>query len=158
MNTAPSHVESPYAELSGSAIAQSASPGSESRRPTDSFLHVSRRRVRDGVEVCVPVGDIDLGTAPILQRALHECDQHRVARVVVDLTAVSFMAVAGARALVAATEEAVMHRRWLTVVAAETGPARRVLEVSGLSHHVVMSATLSDALADDRPRDAAPPP
>ena len=93
--------------------------------------HLSiRRSHEDGVERLVPVGELDLATAPILERAFDLVfDDGDVRMIVVDLAELSFMDSSGLHLLLRMTEACRAGDR-LRVV--NSSPAVvRLLDVSG---------------------------
>ena len=82
---------------------------------------------RDGSRlVLVPRGDIDLSTAGDLQAAIERALGDSATEVWVDLSEVQFMDSTGLSALVSG------HRAGPLAVICPDGPARRVIEISGL--------------------------
>lgn len=81
-------------------------------------------------------GEIDLDTAPSLERAL--ADALRAYReVVLDLTYVTFMDCAGLNVLVAARRQADLHGRRFAVHGAGCAVAR-LLEITGMDQHLTV--------------------
>lgn len=105
----------------------------------DRHLTICRIHYRPDLEICVPVGEVDLCTAPLLRRIVREIEHRQVPRVVVDLAQVAFLDVAGVRVLAAATDRARASGRQLALVVC-TRPVRLVLEL-----RVLM--TLTDRLS-----------
>jgi anti-anti-sigma factor len=58
----------------------------------------------DGTTHVVPRGELDLVTAPLLARALHEAEQTAERRILLDLSAVSFMDSSGLAAVLEAVQ------------------------------------------------------
>ncbi|HEX6342227.1 STAS domain-containing protein [Umezawaea sp.] len=98
--------------------------------------------------VLVVEGEIDLNTAPILRRALESAAVPSPALMVVDLSAVNFLACAGLAELVAAHRRAGGRTR-LRVVASGRA-VLRVLELGGLDKRLNVCRTRSQALAPTR--------
>lgn len=140
----------------GAVMAQTTRTGTPTTTPNSSAnglwmnpsLCVEVRAWRRGVEICTTVGDIDLGTAPSLWSALAEWERRASPRLVVDLSRVDFLSVAGARNLATAAEQARIHRRRLSVVVASR-PVRRVLQLTGFDRQLVTYRRLPEALAAD---------
>lgn len=105
-------------------------------------LVVHRKRLEPGLAVVTAVGEVDLLTAPRLQR---ELARTRERTTVVDLTGVTFLAAAGLSVLLTANAEARESGRWFGLVGA-AGTARRSLEVSGVTELVPSYRTLADAV------------
>lgn len=98
-------------------------------------------------EVCVVgvTGTVDMLTAPKLEEAINSAAKSSPSAVVVDLSAVDFLASAGMGVLVAAQEQ-LGDAAQLVVVA--DGPATsRPLKLVGIAEVVDLYATLDEALA-----------
>ncbi|AYF78846.1 anti-sigma factor antagonist [Nocardia yunnanensis] len=94
--------------------------------------------------VLTVAGDVDLATAPALENALDAALAGRPTALVVDLSAVSFLASAGMAVLVGAHKRAGDTR--IAVVA--DGPATsRQLKVTSLDQVFSLHPTLEEALA-----------
>ncbi len=89
------------------------------------------------------IGEVDIHTAPRLQKAVDDAVTRRPAQLVVDLSAVEFFDSSGLNVL--------LHARRLVgelrVVAAYA--ARRPLEATGLSEVIPIFGSVEEALADD---------
>lgn len=99
----------------------------------------------DAVVVTV-TGEVDAATAPELRHVLDDVLADRPAVVVVDLRGVSLLASAGLAALIAAHDQAVLDTR-LRIVATDTTPAMRSVQLTGLGDLLVVHPTLDQALA-----------
>ncbi len=99
----------------------------------------------DAVVVSV-VGEVDAVTAPELRRVLDQVLSEPPAVVVVDLRGVALLASAGLAALIAAHDQAVPETR-LRIVATDTTPAMRSVQLTGLGDLLVVHPTLDQALA-----------
>ncbi|ONM50346.1 STAS domain-containing protein [Nocardia donostiensis] len=98
----------------------------------------------DDVTVLTVTGEVDLATAPALENAIDAILGAEPAGLVIDLTAVSFLASAGMAALVAAHQRA--GTTSIAVVA--DGPATsRQLKMTSLDRVFALHTTLDDALA-----------
>jgi anti-anti-sigma factor len=105
---------------------------------------VEERRVGE-ISVVAVTGTVDMLTAPKLEDAIGSAAKSEPAAVVVDLSAVDFLASAGMGVLVAAHGELAPAVR-LAVVA--DGPATsRPLKLVGIADLVDLFATLDEALA-----------
>jgi anti-sigma B factor antagonist len=89
------------------------------------------------------VGEIDIVTAPDLRDALLTCGE--AARVVVDLSAVTFLDCAGLSVIARAQRRTAETCGSLSVVA-PTGVAARVLRITHFEQIVPLHATLEDAI------------
>jgi len=92
-------------------------------------------------------GDIDLHTAPALHRSLLDSLLPGLARVVVDLSGVTFFSAAGVALLVSA------HRRAGALgvdlrLAAPSAQARRVLALTGVDGLMPVHESLEEALGE----------
>jgi anti-sigma B factor antagonist len=93
-----------------------------------------------------PVGEIDLCTAPLLREALLDTEDRDVPNVLVDLSRVDFLALAGVRELRAANDRrAAVHMR--LVVAAPTAAARRTLSLTEAADSLEIYLTTTGALS-----------
>lgn len=108
--------------------------------PRDDLV-VSVRAV-GGAQVLTVEGTVDIRTAARLSEAVTEVMARRPARVVIDLTAVDFLASAGLHVLLVAQHAAGEHTL-LRVVA--TGPGLRSLSLTALDEVLAVYPTLSDA-------------
>ena len=105
---------------------------------------IEQRNVGD-VSVVSVAGTVDMLTAPQLEEAIGAAAKSSPPAVVVDLTAVEFLASAGMGVLVAAHEEFSPAVRFVVVA---DGPATsRPLKLVGIADVVGLYATLDDALA-----------
>jgi anti-sigma B factor antagonist len=99
---------------------------------------------RNGVTVVSVGGEIDLSTAPAFEAAIVGALAEEPPVLVIELSAVQFMASAGLRILVA-TQEKASKCAQIAVVA--SGPATsRPIELSGLDKMFALYPTLDDAL------------
>lgn len=101
---------------------------------------------RDGIAVLTVGGEIDLLTAPALQEAIDGVVAQGPPALVIDLSAVDFLASAGLK-LLAATHEKISESAQFAVVA--RGPAtRRPMQLTGLDKIFSVYPTLDDALTE----------
>lgn len=116
-------------------------PGAHGSSPSADTLTVTHE-VRDGVSVLSVAGAIDLATTPALADAIDSHDAQQP--LVVDLTAVSFLASSGMALLVATHKK--LARAGFAVVA--DGPATsRPLSLTGLDAVFSLHSTLDAAVA-----------
>jgi anti-sigma B factor antagonist len=124
----------------------------EHREPSDagatasaaSTCEVTESRVGE-VAVVAAAGVIDMLTAPKLEDALRTAVGNKPEGLIVDLTAVEFLASAGMGVLVAAHDAKDDGTRFCVVA---DGPATsRPLKLVGIADIVPLYATLDDALA-----------
>jgi anti-sigma B factor antagonist len=102
-----------------------------------SVLWVGTRRSADAV-ILQPHGEIDLATVGDLEDALRAAEATGVAKIVIDLAAVSMLDSAGLRSLVSAYDRAVETHRELSIRPG-SGRIRRVFEVSGLADRLPLA-------------------
>ncbi|WP_280483215.1 STAS domain-containing protein [Nocardia cyriacigeorgica] len=103
---------------------------------------------RDGATVLTVTGEVDLATAPALENAIDAALGSEPAGLIIDLTAVTFLASAGMAALVAAHQRA-GDTTAIGVVA--DGPATsRQLKMTSLDQVFALHTTLDAALAELR--------
>jgi anti-anti-sigma factor len=109
-----------------------------------STCEVSERRVGE-VAVVAPSGVVDMLTAPQLEAAIRAAVVTKPTGLVVDLTAVEFLASAGMGVIVAAHDEVGSLTNFCVVA---EGPATsRPLKLVGIADIVPLYATLDEALA-----------
>ncbi|MEU4340919.1 STAS domain-containing protein [Nocardia sp. NPDC023852] len=100
---------------------------------------------QDGATVLTVAGEVDLATAPALENAIEAILSGTPAALIIDLTAVSFLASAGMATLVAAHQRAGAATA-IAVVA--DGPATsRQLKMTSLDQVFALHSTLDAALA-----------
>ncbi|BBY47408.1 anti-sigma factor antagonist [Mycolicibacterium arabiense] len=111
---------------------------------SSSACEVSERQIGE-VAVVAPSGVVDMLTAPQLEGAIRTALSNKPAGLVVDLTAVEFLASAGMGVIVAAHEEKDDGTKFCIVA---EGPATsRPLKLVGIADIVPLYATLDEALA-----------
>ena len=99
----------------------------------------------DGIAVLAVTGEIDLATIPAFEAAITEALAQRPSALIVDMSAVDFLASAGLQALVS-THETVSGTAGFAVVA--DGPATsRPIELTGLDQILSLHSSLSAAKA-----------
>jgi anti-sigma B factor antagonist len=93
-------------------------------------VHPEREAVR-----VVPVGELDLATAPLLERELHELRKSGFDQVVLDMRQLTFIDSSGIRVLVAEHRFVERSDRRFSVIG---GPRaiQRVLELCGVLDHL----------------------
>lgn len=103
---------------------------------------------RDGATVLTVTGEVDLATAPALENAIDAALGSEPASLIIDLTAVTFLASAGMAALVAAHQRA---GEATSIVVVADGPATsRQLKMTSLDQVFALHTTLDAALAELR--------
>lgn len=99
---------------------------------------------RDGVRVLALAGEIDLSTCRVLERALEEVVEEQPSKLVLDLSAVTFMSSAGIRSILHAHDTVSANGQFALVA---DGPATtRPLELMGIDQTVAVYPTLDDAV------------
>jgi anti-sigma B factor antagonist len=104
---------------------------------------LDERRI-DGVSVVGVAGVVDMITAPELEKAIAGAAKGSPTAVVVDMSAVEFLASAGMGVLIAAQEELAPTIR--VVVVAEGPATSRPLKLVGVTDVVDLYPTLDEAL------------
>jgi anti-anti-sigma factor len=102
-----------------------------------------RAERRDGVARISAHGELDLQTASLLDRALEAVDQFELARVVLDLTDLSFVDSTGVHAILRAHTRATENGSVLVVVNSSE-KVRKVFELTR-TEHLFQAATSDDA-------------
>jgi anti-sigma B factor antagonist len=122
----------------------------KSTRPTlkrDSVReYLTVRQVHEGRDLVRvdPVGEIDLYTAPVLREVLADADRRDVPNVLVDLSHVNFLALAGVQVLHAASERRATANRRL-VVLATTPAVQRVLSLTEMTGELEIYVSVPSA-------------
>lgn len=113
-------------------------------QPDPAACSVEERRVGE-VSVVAVAGTVDMLTAPKLKEAINAAAKSSPSAVVVDLSAVEFLASAGMGVLVAAREQLGDTARFAVVA---DGPATsRPLKLVGIAEVIDLFPTLDEALA-----------
>ena len=99
---------------------------------------------RDGVAVVAVGGEIDLNTAPAFESAIATALEDPATVLVVELSAVDFMASVGLRILAAARER--LDESVRVVIVANNPATRRPIQLTGLDQMFSLYRTLGDAL------------
>ncbi|TDV55143.1 anti-anti-sigma factor [Actinophytocola oryzae] len=108
------------------------------------YLTIRRVRERQDLQRVIPVGEIDLCTAPILREALADADV--VPNLVVDLSQVDFLALIGVQVLQAArTRRTTANQR--LVLTAPTAAAQRVLSLTDAAAELEIYLSTRSALS-----------
>ncbi len=98
----------------------------------------------DGATVLTVAGEVDLATAPALENAIEAILSGKPAALIIDLTAVSFLASAGMATLVAAHQRA--GTTTAIAVVAEGPATSRQLKMTSLDQVFALHSTLDAAL------------
>ena len=86
-------------------------------------------------------GELDIATADQLTEAMAGVQPAAGSRLIIDLSAVSFMDSTGLRVLIAANRDAAAGDYSLVVVTGES-PAKRVLELTRMDEHMQVVASI----------------
>ena len=110
------------------------------------YLTVRRVRERQNLERIDLIGEVDLCTAPLLQTALADHDGRGATNVLVDLSQVNFLALAGVHVLqeAAARRASVNHR---LVLAAPTAAVQRMFRLTDAAEHLDIYVSTPKALS-----------
>ncbi|WP_405139762.1 STAS domain-containing protein [Sphaerisporangium sp. NBC_01403] len=103
--------------------------------------------VRADTAVCRVSGDVDISCSPVLRERLLAALQPPRARLVLDLSEVTFMDASGLGALMAARRRSLLLGGGVRLVA-PSSPVRRVLEASGLRSRFPVEVGTFSAKAD----------
>lgn len=99
---------------------------------------------RNGVTVVSVGGEIDLSTAPAFEAAIAGALAEKPTVLVIELSAVQFLASAGLRILVATQEK--LSKSAQVAVVASSPVTSRPIELTGLDKVISLYPTLDDAL------------
>jgi anti-sigma B factor antagonist len=89
------------------------------------------RTSRDGVELLLVEGEVDIATAPRLLAVLNQAVQDALQSLVIDLSAVGFMDSTGLALLINAHRRVTRRSKGFAVVC-PAGPLRRVFEMTDM--------------------------
>jgi anti-anti-sigma factor len=98
--------------------------------PSPGPLTIDRRNDADGVTLVLR-GEIDLASAPVLERALQDIERSSPDRIVLDLAALDFLDSSGIHLLIRAQERARTSRHQLVVTRVPVH-AQRLFELTGI--------------------------
>jgi len=115
-------------------------------------LGLAVREVRRSVVLSV-AGEIDLATVPQLSEALRVAIRSGTARLVCDLTRVSFLDASCLRVLLIARRQAIALDAWLDVVCTQSMPCK-VIRLTGLDTVIPCHDTVAE-VADAQARRTA---
>jgi anti-sigma B factor antagonist len=101
----------------------------------------------DDITVIGVQGELDLSTAPTLCAEVEATFRDFGARVLVDLSSLTFCDSTGLRALLGVVQEARAHRVWLRIVMPKSSAAFRALEIAGGTEFLPLVASREDGLA-----------
>jgi anti-sigma B factor antagonist len=100
-------------------------------------------RPGDGGTIVAISGEVDVCTEASLQQALLRIIRERGARLMLDLSGVSFMDCAGLRALLATLRRAEMHGVFLRLIATSAA-VRRIIELIGAQEALALERNTTD--------------
>lgn len=119
---------------------------SSSKQPLASVCISAVHRPRPGVVVVDLTGELDMATTPSVAACLARLASHGVEHLILDLTAVSFMASSGVGMLVDVLDQDGIGSVRLVGVR-DNDHVRRVIDVSGLRSVFPDHVSVDDALA-----------
>jgi anti-sigma B factor antagonist len=126
-------------------MSQSVAPSVVHRETVHRYLTVRQTRQSHDLEIVLPIGEIDLCTAPVLARAFEDTDRREVPNVLVDLSKVGFLALVGVQVLLAAANRAADAGRRV-VLMAPTAKVQRVLSLTGAVGELEVHTSAASAL------------
>jgi anti-sigma B factor antagonist len=100
-------------------------------------------RPGDGGTIMAISGEVDVCTEVQLQQSLLRIIRERPARLMLDVSGVSFMDCAGLRALLVTRRRAEMRGVFLRLIATSAA-VRRIIELTGAQEALVMERSTSD--------------
>jgi anti-sigma B factor antagonist len=100
-------------------------------------------RLGDGRTIVAISGEVDVCTEAPLQQALLRIIRERSARLMLDLSGVSFMDCAGLRALLATQRRAELRGGCMRLIAASAA-VRRIIELTGAQAALAMERSTTD--------------
>jgi anti-anti-sigma factor len=112
---------------------------------TDTPFELRSTRVGDAVVVAI-VGEIDMATAPEVSRAIDSV-HGGAARVIVDLSEVTFLDSSALNAFVQSQQELAQHDVAFRIVSPADHAVRNVFEITRLTEPLSVVDSLADALA-----------
>lgn len=130
-----------------SVVSQPVAEPPPAELPPASELHpravfdITVRETDAGARVVVR-GELDVLTAPRLRSVLRNCAEHGSADVVIDLGRLDFLDARGLSVLVESRRRLGERHRCLTI-ASLSGPARRILDLTGLTQSFTLAPTTS---------------
>jgi anti-anti-sigma factor len=113
---------------------------------SDTPFELSSTRVADALVVTI-VGEIDMSTAPEVGRAIDDADQDRAARVVIDLSEVTFLDSSALNVFVHCQRDLAAKEIELRIVSPSDRVVRNVFEITQLTGPLSVVESLDDALA-----------
>ncbi len=100
-----------------------------------------------GSTILRPAGDIDMSCAPAIRKAVAGVMRERPGRLIMDLSAVSYMDSSGIATLVEALQQS-MRNKMKFVLVGVTPQVRSAFEITKLVSMFTMVATIDDATKD----------
>jgi anti-sigma B factor antagonist len=100
-------------------------------------------RPGDGGTIMAISGEVDVGTEAQLQQSLLRIIRERPARLMLDVSGVSFMDCAGLRALLVTRRRAEMRGVFLRLIATSAA-VRRIIELTGAQEALAMGRSTTD--------------
>jgi anti-sigma B factor antagonist len=137
----------PHVARTRSEVSPAAHPAGASSWAAPGTLSVQLLAADQHRTVLVVHGEIDLGTAPELRKALRTVLEQHTGPVVVDLSEVPFMDSTGVHVLADTLRRLESQNRPLAVVCDEGGQVHRLLKFVGLPDALTVSCSRETALA-----------
>jgi len=131
-------------------------PPDADRTAVDQPLTVTVSAVSADIAVCALKGDVDLATAPLLEKELAERTRVTPSHIVIDFSEVEFLGSAGLKTLTefgAAQQDAGYH---LAIVVKDNDAPARALHITGLSQILDLHTELSSAVDACRDHSGKP--
>ena len=120
--------------------ARNVTPGASQR-----FV-VATEQLDGGVPVVSVIGEVDLATAPVLERTLRDAAEAQTGEVIVDLTCCSFLDSRGLTALLATSKRLAHSDRSLGLVLSNPN-VLRIFEITGFDQIFEIYPSLGAAMA-----------
>jgi anti-sigma B factor antagonist len=127
-------------------------PGVVRRSNRERLVFEVNVTAQDGWTILVPVGDLDMASAPELRGHLHRAVSATGGWVIVDLGGVHFVDSQGLGTLVGGLKRARTHGGDLRLVG-PSGEVRRLLELTHLDRAFAVTDDLEGAMAGPAPAD-----
>ncbi len=112
---------------------------------TETAFDLSSARIGDAIVVSI-VGEIDMATAPEVSKAI-DSNYGDAARVVVDLSEVTFLDSSALNAFVQSQQDLVQHDVAFRIVSPSDHAVRNVFEITRLTEPLSVVDSLAEALA-----------
>jgi len=111
-------------------------------------FEIEDRRVREGIHVVAVTGEIDLFTAPEFKQRMAKPIEDGIARLIVDLTATTFIDSSSLGVLIGAHRR-LKQRKGALVVVCDNDTIVKTFKITGLDGVFTLVPSLDDALDGD---------